>query len=427
MRKNLTILVRLIPAVILTLALGWPKNATALTTSQLFLSNSGSQANIATATVNMTPSGRYIVFDSTASYIVGNDTNNKRDIFVRDVQSGSTVRVSVSSGGAEGNGNSSSPVITNNGRYILYSSNADNLTTITGLGGHPYDAGLYLYDTKTSTTTFIIAGYDTGNGYVTYTPDALSEDGRFVYYDKLAPGTTWHTYILDRSLNTTQEISTAADGTTSGNGHSQATKTSCDGRFSVFHSSSTNLVPSDTNGQYDIFLVDSMGGHTIKNLTVSGNGTSSNPSISCDGNYVFFSSSASNLVTGDTNTRTDAFMYDVAADAIERISVATGGTELSRGGNLAGVASASADGRYIAFTSPVQVGTVDYDQAFLRDRVTNTTQLISKDSSSQPANSYTSVKAMNYNATQIIYISAANNLGISNPNPDWFLYNATSF
>jgi Tol biopolymer transport system component len=100
---------------------------------------------------------------------------------------------------------------------------------------------------------------------------------------------------------------------------------SADGRFVVFGSRSTNLVPGDANGHYDIFLRDRLTGTTervsVASTGTEGNGDSLESSVSEDGRYVAFSSSATDLVTGDTNGCVDVFLRDRVAGTTVRISV----------------------------------------------------------------------------------------------------------
>ena len=126
-----------------------------------------------------------------------------------------------------------------------------------------------------------------------------------------------------------------------------------DGRYVAFASSASTLVPDDTNGTSDVFGYDRQTS-TIERVSVAANGTQGNGSsyvygtrpISADGRYVTFSSSSSNLVPGDTNGTLDVFVYDRQTHTIERVSVAADGTQ-GEGGN----ASISPDGRYVTFSS----------------------------------------------------------------------------
>jgi Tol biopolymer transport system component len=137
-------------------------------------------------------------------------------------------------------------------------------------------------------------------------------------------------------------------------GHSEIPAISVDGRFVAFRSSAPNLVPADTNAQTDIFVHDRQRGDTTR-VSVSSSGTQANGfsiiypgGISGDGRIVVFASDATNLVAGDTNKTTDAFIHDRRTGTTTRLSVATNGKQ---GNSDSGQAVVSADGRVVAFQS----------------------------------------------------------------------------
>jgi Tol biopolymer transport system component len=121
----------------------------------------------------------------------------------------------------------------------------------------------------------------------------------------------------------------------------------------AFYSVASNLVVSDTNGSGDILYADLDGAFDIRRVSVSSTGAQGNsvsffPALSGNGNVVAFESFASNLITGDTNGTTDVFAYDVTTNQIRRVSVASDGAQAN---GPSYHASISADGQYIAFVS----------------------------------------------------------------------------
>ncbi|MCC6952931.1 MAG: PD40 domain-containing protein, partial [Deltaproteobacteria bacterium] len=141
-------------------------------------------------------------------------------------------------------------------------------------------------------------------------------------------------------------------GGAEGNGSSDSVAMSADGRYIAFTSSATNFVSGDTNGVADVFLRDTVTGLT-QLVSRSSSGVQANAqnygiAISADGRYVSFTSSATNLVTGDTNGADDLFVFDAQTGTTRRASVGTGGTQ-ANGYALQG--SISADGRYVAYSS----------------------------------------------------------------------------
>jgi cysteine-rich repeat protein len=174
-------------------------------------------------------------------------------------------------------------------------------------------------------------------------------------------------------------VSVAGDGT-EGNGSTYAGGISADGRFVSFESDATNLVAGDTNGVRDIFVHDRATGLTtrvsVSSAGVAGNGYSVHSSVSADGRFVAFSSTASNLVPDDTNGETDIFVHDRSTGTTERVSLQTGGVQ-STG---AGYASISADGRFVLMTSAAALDPADHNgnfDVYVHDRQTGVTSLVS--------------------------------------------------
>lgn len=110
------------------------------------------------------------------------------------------------------------------------------------------------------------------------------------------------------------------DITISGNQHAYDASISADGRYVSFRSSASNLVPGDTNGNPDIFRYDAQT-DTLENITIMANDGSNSPKMSSDGRYLSFISSATNLVSGDSNSNPDVFRYDFQTDTFENITL----------------------------------------------------------------------------------------------------------
>ena len=195
---------------------------------------------------------------------------------------------------------------------------------------------------------------------ISWTPDGLqpdagsyssvSADGRYVAFytpaSNLVPDDTngvFDVFVRDRFTGTVERVSVASDGT-QGNDASVWPSISADGRYVAFYTPASNLVPGDTNGEFDVFVRDMKTG-VVDRVSVASDGTQGNgasvwPSISGDGRYVAFHSFASNLVPGDTNQTWDVFVHDRVTGATERMSVASGGAEVF-GISLSPVISAS--------------------------------------------------------------------------------------
>jgi hypothetical protein len=226
---------------------------------------------------------------------------------------------------------------------------------------------------------------------------SLSCDGRYALFTSratnLVPGDTngaSDVFVRDLSMNVTHRVS-EGPGHVQGNDDSFAGGISCDGRFVVFWSNASNLVPGDTNGRPDVFIRDRARG-TVRRLSVSpsggqANGGSADALISDDGRFVAFDSAATNLVRGDTNHADDVFVRDRARRRTGRVSLGPGGVQLSAGpypsAQLSGI---SASGRDVTFTTtaPNALPPHVYQAVFLRDRGTARTTLVSRTPSGSP-------------------------------------------
>ena len=180
-------------------------------------------------------------------------------------------------------------------------------------------------------------------------------------------------------------MSVSTDGL-QGNAHSGFPSISADGRYVAFHSETSNLVAGDSNGVVDVLVHDRRTGQTtrvsVDSSGAQGNGNSGHlVSISADGRYVAFESDANNLVAGDTNGTSDIFVHDRGTRRTTRVSVESSGAQ---GNSLSARPSISADGRYVAFISSamnlVAGDTNGRDDVFVYDRQTGRTTRISVDS-----------------------------------------------
>jgi Tol biopolymer transport system component len=222
------------------------------------------------------------------------------------------------------------------------------------------------------------------------------------------------------STSTTELVSVDSAGNHADGESGAATTISADGRFIAFWSSATNLVPGDTNGAADIFVRDRVLGTTERvNVASDGSqstGASFHQAISGDGRYVAFESYSSNLVPGDTNGQRDVFVHDRQTGTTERVSVASDGTQSDGEGPYP--PSISADGRFVAFTSRatnlVPGDTNDTSDIFVHDRQTGVTERVSVASDgSQSDNLHSSStfgSAISANGRFVAFYSEATNL-----------------
>jgi hypothetical protein len=298
--------------------------------------------------------GRFVVFHSNGTNLVSDDNNGKTDVFLYDTETDQTQRVSVDSSGLEANGNSYYASISADGRFVAFQSQADNL--VSGDTNAKIDA--FLHDTQTGITTRV--SVDSGGAESdgdSYVP-VLSADGRYVVYDSeatnLVSGDTNSSsdvFLHDTQTGTTTRVSVDSTGV-EGNDDSLSPDISVDGRFVVYYSYASNLIAGDTNNSRDIFLHDTQTDITnrlsVDSSGVEADNASINPAISADSRLVVFESSASNLVSDDTNGADDIFVHDTETSSTHRISINTDGIQANGSSYYASI---SADGRYSVFIS----------------------------------------------------------------------------
>jgi len=332
-------------------------------------SSSGAEANGGNGMPTVSSDGRYVAFTSSATNLVSGDSNGKTDVFLKDTTSGNIELVSISSGGTQGNDIALRPRISDDGRYIVYDSRASNL----------------------------VAG-DINND--------------------------WDVFLRDRQGGTTVLVSVDSTGSWA-NGDSWKADVSDDGRYVTFESWATDLIASDTNGWEDVFIRDMVTGSTsrIQSGLSQPNGPSFSPTISGTGSRVALNSSASNLITGDTNGLRDVFVWTRTTGSIVRVSVTAQGTQSSASA-LNGTISDSGEqvvfecnGLVLTDLTPLQ------NDIYLRDLVTATTELISLSSSGSQANDIGYDAVVSAGGRYVAWSSDATNLvsGDTNGVQDIFL------
>jgi len=315
--------------------------------------------------------GRFVAFESIATNLVSGDTNGRWDVFVRDTLTSATERVSVSSIGAEADQDCAIAAISADGRFVAFTSAADNLAA----NKTSYFNDVFVRD-RTAGVTNLASSDSIGNqGNSWSVIPSISGDGRYVAFygnaSNLVPGDnngTFDAFVHDQTSGATIRISVDSSGNEA-NSFSHGPAISTDGRYVAFCSAASNLVGTDTNGVQDIFVRDLPSGTTaIVSRGYDGseaNGPSFPPGISDDGSHVVFTSSASNLVANDTNGADDTFVFRQTAATTNRVNVHSDGSEADAS-SIAYAATISGDGQLVAFAS-VATNLVDDDTNGLED------------------------------------------------------------
>jgi hypothetical protein len=365
---------------------------------------------------SISANGRYIAFTSFADNLVPGDSNNVSDIFVHDTQTGVTTIVSVSSAEVLANEASSRPAISADGRYVAFESLATNLA---GQDKNPF-ADIFVRDLQAGTTTLVSVSSSEQQAADLAENPSISADGRYVTFDTLSPLTSGDVngdddvFVRDIIAGTTRLVSVSSSGV-QGDSFSHFGSISPDGRYVAFRSNATNLVDGDSNNTSDIFLRDLQTGTTVRvSVTsdeVEANSVSGYPAVSSNGHYVVFDSWASNLVYGDTNNVPDIFVRDTVAGTTSRLSVSSDGVQ---GADQSGAAKISSDGRYVTFTSwaenLVTGDTNTYPDVFVRDTTAGTTWRVSVDSNGLQGNYGSWSSDISPDGGYVAFVSWAQNL-----------------
>ncbi|GAB3237853.1 TolB-like translocation protein [Kineosporia babensis] len=322
--------------------------------------------------------GRYVVFDSAADNLVAGDTNNKVDVFVRDMKTGVTKRVSVK--GGEGGGES--PSISADGRLVAFSSGSTEFVPNDTNGTRD----IFVKDLRTNKFTRVSVsskGKQSDNAVVSTNP------GSPTHFDERG---------------------------------SSAPLISGNGNVVAFSSYARNLVPKDTNNASDVF-VHSLSTGTTKRVSVKTDGSQANNSsrgygsvpvsISANGKVIVMSGAQADLVDGPAEQRHqfDAYVRDLSTRITSRVVSRVDGERTSRS---AADTSVSSDGRYLAFASTdpnVKKGyTGTVRDIFIRDLKTNKLKVVSVTGAKKMPNAASYGFVLTTKAKAVVFESDASNL-----------------
>ncbi len=386
--------------------------------------NTGSPNNSSSVTISA--DGKYVAFAGGWTGF-GSTNDNGTDVFVKNMVSGAVSDEHRSAVGVNGGSGSGSPVISADGRFLVFQSSSGLVP------GSPPSGTLYV----SSVGTNEIEAVSTTNGGLAYADRAasnpdISGDGRYVVFSStatnLATGSTSaneDVFLKDLVSGAVTRISTSTSGG-DGNGDSQYAKVSADGRLVVFQSFASNLTTGDTNSYPDIFVwdrSDSSVTNITKDMPVDSNPNNGNynPDVAFDGGYggVVVFETGKNLVAEDTSNGTDIYAYNLIDDTLQFVSSKANG---SSAGGSSEFASVSGDGRFVVFTSTA--GTLVANDSnggvadvFVKDLHTGAIALVSKASAgAEGGNGPSSHAQISLGGEWIVFESSATNLASTDGN-----------
>jgi hypothetical protein len=349
-----------------------------------------------------TGEGRYVAFVSYAPNLASGNTSNYYQVFWRDRQTGQTLLVSANSSGFQGNGSSVAPAISADGQKVAFESYATNLA---GTDANGTVRDVYIWSASAPTAGVQLVSESTAGvqGNAESFEPTISGDGSVVAFSTYASNltasviNTGNSNVVRRDLpnNINTLVSDATSGTgVGGNFGSLRPSLSEDGTRLAFWSYASDLVAGDTNGLWDIFVYDSTAGtKTLVSYTNGGGvrdqGSESasrivTPTISGNGRYVAYSTTATNVVSGDTGGFQDVFVVDTQTQNVVRASVTTAGvpgnadSPIEQGEGVA----LSYDGAWVAFnTDATNLGT-PADNVVMHNISTGETRVVTSQSGS---------------------------------------------
>jgi Tol biopolymer transport system component len=377
----------------------------------------------------VTPNGRLVFFCSQASDLVADPGNDNGDIFVRDMKTGITSLVSANVDGDEGDDGSWYPAASNNGRYVVFESDATDLVE----GDDEARADVFLADRKSGEIRRISEAEDGtgGDDNSEVYGASMSGNGRWIVFYSGATNLTddgsagsQQVFLYDRVKRALRRLS-STDAGGPGDGGSREPSVSANGRFVAFESSATDIPDAVANGRQNIFLCDTRTDAIERVsrglLDADPTGDSYEAAVSNNGRAVAFFSDANNLVAGDTNGLFDTFLVDPSAGTTTRIST---GPEGAEGNGHSWTPAVSASGKVVAFystaTNLVSTPMDGNGQAYRWDAATGALTLLSVNADGESGTGYTYLFApsLSSNGRWLAVASGATNLvdGITDTN-----------
>ncbi|MFF1378016.1 hypothetical protein [Streptomyces sp. NPDC058308] len=378
-------------------------------TEAVSVTGAGKAANDRSEGAVISRDGRFAAFDSEATDLTAGDTNGARDIFVRDLRTARTERIALAGRQVSG------PSLSADGRYVAFVSSP---------AGSYSDRDVRLHDRRTGKTERLDVELPDGYPGDSAGSVSLSADARYAVFSTDGPrfdGTA--VFLRDRRTGTTEKVSHAYTGG-DGERDAHAPTVSDNGRYVVYATSFVNGPRGDDWS--DLWLRDRRTGK-LSQVDRSHDGSrtekeSLEPSISGDGRTVVFESRDTHLVPGDDDASWNVFVHDVASGRNQRIH----GTQGGPGEVYTRAPAISADGRYLTFMSELAEPGSEYGKewpVYLRDLKRGTTTLVTPDTSGGTATASVDPGGISAGARRIAFASSDATLlpGDTNDGDDVFV------
>ncbi len=348
------------------------RDMTSGTTAMVSASQTGAPANLGVSPNNVpgkreiSDDGRYVAFTSSATNLVATPNNSKQQVYVKDMATGVVTRASVDAAGAAGNDNSTSAALSGNGHVVAFVSLAANFSPL----AVSHIGQVFVRDLELGTTT--LESLTTTGAVVANKNSlapALSFDGRQVVFETTAQldprdmdgtqagSTGWDVYLRDRAAGATVFASYTTN--TFAGTDSRAPSISADGRWVGFHSTDDKFVGNDVNGTADVFLYDRVT-RTFSLASKNDAGQqatagSVGASVSSDGRLALFGSTAANLVPTPPSTGMQLYVHDMRTNEAPVVTLGPD-ANLDEGVALSRVASFTDEDASTSWTATVNYG-----------------------------------------------------------------------
>lgn len=392
---------------------------------------SDGQSNADSYRAAVSDDGQVVAFQSNADNLVAGDANDWTDVFVRDLATGTTERVSLQPDGSETASYSKHASLSDDGNLVVFEGrNPASGITVSALTDRAGGTTVHLLPRS-------VSGGNPGSPRIARLQPVLSGNGAFVAFRSRAtfqdawpeivrpPGddgnSAFDVFVMDIHSAPTPPLERVSrlTGGDELDADSRSPVLSDDGRFAAFETYS-DLLSIDTNNRADIMLKDRGNGVLALISTTpggaAGNGSSLQPAMSGDASAVAFRSEASDLVPGDTNGRWDIFIRDHALATTTRVSVAFDGGEANHN---SAEPSVSDDARFVAFRSMASNLVADDTNAradiFVHDRDTGETAIVSRPPGGQ-SDGHSANPAISGDGAWIVFESDATNLVVGDNN-----------